>query len=339
MLPIETPRLRVRAMCADDAAEFSAYRSDPDVARFQSWATPVDVEAARRFIAEQQHLDGPTPDEWVQLAVERDGQLAGDVAVNLDTHSRVARLGYSLAPAHQGRGLASEAVGAVVDALVDDLGVHRVEAALDPRNVASARLLENLGFDHEGTAISSMFFKGAWVDDTLYGLTAERRRTWRDRPRHPPEEVRLGEVTVDNAEVVFELATHYSQRRFVAPMADSFADALFPAIENGAPVVPWLRAIEADGVLGGFMMTAERTAAHPETYLWRLLIDRWHQRRGIGDRALALLVDRLRAAGETTLLVGWSPGPGGPERFYLARGFVPTGHVDEDGEIEARLTF
>jgi len=150
--------------------------------------------------------------------------------------------------------------------------------------------------------------------------------------------VRLVEVTVDNAEVVFALATHDTQRRFVAPMADSFADALFPAIENGAPVVPWLRAIEADGVVAGFMMTAERTAAHPETYLWRLLIDRWHQRRGIGDRALALLVDRLRSAGEKTLLVGWSPGTGGPEPFYLSRRFVPTGRVDDDGEIEARAT-
>lgn len=339
MLPIETPRLRVRGMRAADAAEFSTYRSDPDVARFQSWATPFDLEAAQRFIAEQQRLDGPTPGEWVQLAVEFDGQLIGDVAVHLDARTQVAAIGYTLAPAHQGRGLAREAVEAVVDALIDTLGVHRVEATLDPRNIASARLLEVLGFDYEGVAVSAVFDDGEWTDDARYGLTAERRRAWRDRLRQPPVEVRLGEVTVESAEAVFGLATHHTQRRFVAPMADSFADALFPAIENGAPVVPWLRAIEADGVLVGFMMTAERTAAHPETYLWRLLIDRWHQRRGIGDRALALLVGRLRAAGETTLLVGWSTGAGGPEPFYLARGFVPTGRVDDEGEIEARLTF
>ena len=73
-------------------------------------------------------------------------------------------------------------------------------------------------------------------------------------------------------------------------------------------------------------------------YLWRLLIDRRHQRRGIGDRVLSLLVARLRAEGHESLLVSWHPGPGGPEPFYLARGFVPTGEVDED-EIVARLTF
>ena len=84
------------------------------------------------------------------------------------------------------------------------------------------------------------------------------------------------------------------------------------------------------------MMVADASAAHPVPYLWRLLIDRRHQRRRIGDRALDLLVERLRAEGHRSLLVSWHPGEGGPEPFYLRRGFVPTGVV-EDGEIEARL--
>ena len=108
-------------------------------------------------------------------------------------------------------------------------------------------------------------------------------------------------------------------------------------MENGRPVVPWLRAIEADGQPVGFMMLAERTDAHPEAYLWRLLVDRRHQRRGIGTRALGVLFDELRADGHETLLVGWVPGAGGPGPLYLA-GFVPTGEVDE-GEIVGRLRF
>ena len=93
---------------------------------------------------------------------------------------------------------------------------------------------------------------------------------------------------------------------------------------DGVPVVPWMRAIEADGELAGFVMMAVRTAHHPEPYLWRLLIDRRHQRRGIGDRVLGLLVDELRRDGESAMLVSWQPGPGGPEPFYLGRGFVAT---------------
>jgi ribosomal protein S18 acetylase RimI-like enzyme len=119
-------------------------------------------------------------------------------------------------------------------------------------------------------------------------------------------------------------------------MASSYADALFPDVVNGAPVVPWLRAIEADGERVGFVMLADVTTHHPEPYLWRLLIDRRHQRRGIGDRALTLLVDHLRAAGHRALLVDWNLGPGTPEPFYLRRGFVPVRNISAD-EVEGRL--
>jgi ribosomal protein S18 acetylase RimI-like enzyme len=83
-------------------------------------------------------------------------------------------------------------------------------------------------------------------------------------------------------------------------------------------------------------MLAQRTDAHPEAYLWRLLIDRRHQRRGIGTSALQLLFERLRAHGHESLLVSWHPGPGGPGPLYERLGFVPTGELEED-EVIARL--
>ena len=271
------------------------------------------------------------------MAIECDRTLAGDVAVRLEQDGRVARIGYTLAPACQGRGLAAEAVGAVVDRLFADVGVHRVEASIDGRNVPSARLLEGLGFELEGTSPRSVWAKGEWTDDARYGLDADGHARWAARPRHRPTDVRLVEITSQNSAAVLALRTHANEERFVAPVSGSFADALFPGSVDGAPVVPWMRAVEADGELVGFVMLAERTASHPEAYLWRLLIDRRHQRRGIGDRVLDLLADRLRSEGQATLLVSWVPGRGSPEPFYLRRGFVPTGVV-HDGEIEARLT-
>jgi RimJ/RimL family protein N-acetyltransferase len=337
LLPIATRRLVLRPMVADDATAFATYRSDPDVARFQGWQAPYPLESARRLIAGQAEMEGPVAGQWIQIAVTLDGQLAGDVAVGLDADGLIATLGYTLAPTHQGRGLATEAVGAIVDRLFDDVGVHRIEASLDPDNVPSARLLERLGFTYEGTALSAVLVGQEWVDDVRYALTVDARAAWAARPRHRPEEVRLVAITPDNAGAVLRLTTHRSQQRFVAPMPESFADALAPEPVNGVPVVPWYRAIEADGELTGFVMLAERTAAHPEPFLLRLLIDRRHQRRGIGDRVITLLAERLRAEGHRTLLVSWHPGEGGPEPFYLARGFVPTGTIEE-GEIEARLT-
>ena len=167
-------------------------------------------------------------------------------------------------------------------------------------------------------------------------MTRARWEQWRDRPRHPPEVVRLVPVTPENVRAVRALSTHHSQRAFVAPVLDSLADAMIPEVVDGAPVVPWLRAIEADGELVGFVMLALATSAHPDPYLWRLLVDRLHQRRSIATRALALVIEECRAQGGTALLTSWVPGKGTPEPFYLAHGFVPSG-LKEDGEMEGRL--
>ena len=335
-LPVTTARLVLRPFHRDDAEPLAAYRSDPDVARYQSWSAPYSLADARHLIAEVSEMDGPRPGAWIQIAVELDGALVGDVAVGLDATAAIATIGYTLAPAHQGQGLAREAAAAVVDRLFDVTGVHRVEASLDPRNVASARLVESLGFELEGVAKEAVRDGDGWSDDARYALTARSHAAWRDRPVGPPNEVRLVEITPATARAMLDVQTHPTQQRFISGMANSYADALFPDVINGAPVVPWLRAIEADGERVGFMMLATVTEHHPEPSLWRLLIDRRHQRRGIGDRALTLLVEQLRAEGHRALGVDWNLGPGTPEPFYLRRGFVKVRNVSED-EVEGRL--
>jgi len=335
-LPVATDRLRIRTLVPADAEAFAAYRSDPDVARYQSWSAPYPLASARQLIDGQSQLDGPTAGEWVQLAIEADGVLVGDVAVGLSGDGHTATIGYTLVPAHQGKGLATEAVAAVVDRLFEHSGVHRVEASVDPRNIASARIVEQVGFDFEGTAVSSVLADGEWTDDDRYALTADAHAAWGQRVRTAVKEVHLREVTAGNARALLALRTHRTQQRFVAPMAASFANALAPEVVHGAALVPWLRGIEADGELVGFVMIAEGTPTSPEPYLWRLLIDRRHQRRGIGSAALRLLFECLRAEGHRALNVSWVPGPGGPAPMYLAMGFAPTGEIDED-EIVARL--
>jgi GNAT superfamily N-acetyltransferase len=120
-------------------------------------------------------------------------------------------------------------------------------------------------------------------------------------------------------------------------MARSFANALVPDEEDGQRLEPWFRAIEADGELVGFLMIAEATPPGDIPFLWRLLIDRRHQGRGIGRRAVELLIERLRErGGADELHVSWYPGRGGPEPFYRKLGFVPDGRVIDD-EVVARL--
>ena len=153
------------------------YRNHPEVARYQDWSVPFTVEMAERMIAEQSTLDGPAGDQWVQLAIElRDGApigaAIGDVAVGVHDSSRQASVGYSITPAHQGNGYATEAVTAVIDALFGDAGVHRITASIDPQNVASRRVLDKLGFRFEGRSPLSVFVRGEWVDDDRFAVLA-----------------------------------------------------------------------------------------------------------------------------------------------------------------------
>lgn len=335
-LPIRSERLVIRAMRADDAPVFAAYRDDPVIAKYQDWDLPYTVADAERFVEEQSRLTWPALGEWIQLAVVHDGEMIGDVAVGRSADGHTASLGYTFAAIHHGRGFATEAAATVVDRLFAE-GVHRVAATADPHNHASARVLERIGFRYEGRAVASAFVRGEWLDEDRYAVLADERTSWLTRDLQPPDAVRLVEITPANRVEVGHITTHHSQEQFVTPVLGSYRDALVPEPDPaGGTVVPWMRAIEADGTLVGFMMLAEATATNPDPFLWRLLIGRWHQGRGIGRRAIGELVERLRREGHRRLLVSWHPGPGGPEGFYLGLGFVPTGEV-EHGETIAGL--
>ncbi|GGK81369.1 GNAT family N-acetyltransferase [Ornithinimicrobium pekingense] len=335
--PLRTERLLVRLPREDDVDVLTAYRNDPEVARLQDWELPYPRERAEQLVAAHADRDDVVPGEGTQLAVERDGQLVGDIYVGLDEHRGIAEIGFTLAREHQRQGYAVEAVSAVVDDLVDRLGVHRVVGELSPENLASARLLERLGMTFEHLAEKSFWWRGAWDDNLYYSMSADERRAWRDRPATPPDRVRLVELTHENFRDYGRLLTHRSQERFVATVRRSYADALFPEPEDGHPVVPVLGGIEADGEPVGFLMWADAVnAGTPEPYLWRFLVDRWHQGRGIGSRALGLWLDDLRAAGHAAVVTSWVQAPGGPEPFYLGAGFELTGELD-DGEAVARL--
>lgn len=122
-------------------------------------------------------------------------------------------------------------------------------------------------------------------------------------------------------------------------MARTFANLLvIGPDDSGRPYEPWPRVVVADDEVVGFVVMLEPTPTHPVPYLWRLLIDRRHQRRGIGTRVLDLITDRYRQRGDQVLRVQYGQGPGNPSPLYVAHGFVPTGKVVDD-EIEAILRF
>ena len=336
-VPIRTERLLIRPFRLDDVGAFVAWRNDPDVAKYQDWLLPYSMEEAEKTVSELIDMDGPKDKEWWMAVVanpDTDEPL-GELAVHLTWDGRTAEVGYTFAKAQWGKGYAVEALAALVDYLFEEVKVTRQFGMLDPDNPASAMVLERTGFLFEGHTKSSFWLGDDVTDDWIYGLTRPDWEKWRNRQRREPERIELIEITTENERTLSKLSTHKSQESFVAPMLASFTDALFPEVVDGAPVVPWMRAIVADDEIVGFVMLALRTEHHPEPFLWRLLIDRFHQRRGIGARVLDLIDEECLRMGDTTLLTSWGEGKGSPRAFYLRNGFEPTGRV-VDGETEGR---
>lgn len=334
---LRTDRLVLRTLDRRDITEFTRYRNLPEVARFQDWPLPYTRDHAHQLVDAVEELRRPTPGEWFQIAVEHAGILVGDLAVWLDGHAQLATIGYTLSPGHRGRGYATEGVSALVDWLFRRPGVHRITATLDPRNLASARVLERCGFEYVGTARSAALVRGEWSDDARFALLRTDRSAWRSRPTGPPRLVELVDIDADNVTAVGGLETSFSQRELVAPNLVSLAQALVPPVVRGERVRPWLRAVAADDELVGFVMLAEPYPGNPHPYLWRLLVDHRHQGRGIGRHVVLDIARRRRDEGATHLTVDWVPDvPSSPERFYRRLGFVPTGEV-HGGEVRALL--
>jgi RimJ/RimL family protein N-acetyltransferase len=171
---ITTERLVLRRFRPADAPVLAAYRSDPEVARYQSWDAPFPLLRAETAVANFIASDPDKPG-WFQYAVERTGDrvLIGDVAVRLHDNLKQAEIGFTLAAAYQKSGYATEAVGAVLDRLFRLQGLHKVTGECDARNTPSAGLMERLGFIREGHLRQQTWIKGEWTDDLIYGLLAE----------------------------------------------------------------------------------------------------------------------------------------------------------------------
>lgn len=175
---IATARLTLREFRPDDWPAVLAYQSDPRYLRYYAWESRTP-EAVRDFVAMFVGFQAETPRTRFQLAIETmaDGRLIGNVGVRLAAPgSRVADLGYELAPDAWGRGYATEAAGALRDFAFATLGVHRLWASCVADNTASARVLARLGLRREGHLRHAAYHKGRWWDELIFGLLEDEWR-------------------------------------------------------------------------------------------------------------------------------------------------------------------
>jgi RimJ/RimL family protein N-acetyltransferase len=178
---IVTERLLVRPFRLDDLEAFVAYRSDPEVARYQSWHAPYSIADAESLLRSVRGLVFGQPGDGMQLAIvdRASGAISGDCFVRVLTEQpETAEIGVTLARASQGKGLATEALTAVLTELFERQGLHRVFAEADDRNRPVRHLLERLGFRCEARQVEADWFKGEWSTLCLYAML---NREWGER--------------------------------------------------------------------------------------------------------------------------------------------------------------
>jgi len=171
-----TPRLVLRRFTSADASRLAAYRSMPEVARFQGWDAPYPAERAEAFVAWLSEHHPDEPGEWYQVAIaerEDPDRLIGDCGIRPRADEpAIVDIGFTLDPSVHGRGYATEAIGEMVRYLFEDRRKHKACADCDARNEASWRLMERLGFRREGTLRESYRDGDTWANEHLYGLLA-----------------------------------------------------------------------------------------------------------------------------------------------------------------------
>ena len=170
---LRTPRLRLREFRADDAEALYAVHSDPRVMRYWSFPAWTRLEQAHSKVADilDQRARGAVF-VWAVADAGSDRVIGSIAAFSVDRAQARAEIGYSLHADWHGRGLAQEALRAVLGFLIDELALARIEADIDPRNAASCRLVERLGFVREGLLRERWRVAGEVSDTALYGLLA-----------------------------------------------------------------------------------------------------------------------------------------------------------------------
>jgi [ribosomal protein S5]-alanine N-acetyltransferase len=184
-------RLRLRTLSEDDYDSWIEVR-----ARCRDWLVPWEPRPA---------LAPPTPEDRTSFSArcaarERErqmgsgfgfgifveGRLAGEITLSSIQRGpfQNAFVGYWVDQSLAGNGLAPEATVLVLQFAIEELGLHRVEIAIVPRNHASRRVVEKLGLREEGVALRYLEIDGRWEDHVRYAITAEE---WHERH----EELRL----------------------------------------------------------------------------------------------------------------------------------------------------
>jgi RimJ/RimL family protein N-acetyltransferase len=178
--PIETDRLRVQLLAESDLPALMQVNGDAEATRFLPYATWASLADAQAWYQRMVGLQAAGATLQFVVVHKALGVAIGTCLLfRFDEGSARAELGYVLGQAHWGQRLMQEALAALIGAAFGPMGLRRLEAEVDPRNQASGRLLQRLGFTKEGLLRQRWVTKGLPTDVEVFGLLAGE---WRGTP-------------------------------------------------------------------------------------------------------------------------------------------------------------
>jgi [ribosomal protein S5]-alanine N-acetyltransferase len=166
---LESSRLILREITIDDAQEIFDLRSNPETMKYvpRPLATSIDDALAHiKIIREKIETN-----EGINWAITIKGNpkfigIIGHYRIKWE-HFR-SEIGYMLLPQYHGQGIITEAIALMIDYGFNDMKMHTIEAIIDPRNIASARVLEKNGFVKEAHFIENEFYESKFLDTAIY---------------------------------------------------------------------------------------------------------------------------------------------------------------------------
>lgn len=170
-LQVVRERVRLRPFEESDLEAMATYRGDADVCRFLPFEpqSPDDIRRRNGHLMRGTSLEGERG--GVMLVIENDGTVIGDLVLfHLDIEAGSAEIGWVVSPAASGRGLATEAVRALIDTAFEVYGLRRLVAQIDADNARSVALAERLGLRREAHFVENEWFKGRWSDLLVYAV-------------------------------------------------------------------------------------------------------------------------------------------------------------------------
>lgn len=171
---LETSRLVLRATELGDAEQIFAMRSSADVMKYIPRPLSTTLDEAIEYINSlNERMTDKECINW-SITLKESGQMIGTIGFyRMKLEHYRAEAGYMLLPEYQGKGYVPEALNGILDFGFKQMGLHSVEALIDPENYGSMKVLEKCGFVKEAHFKENEFYNGKFIDTVIYSKLAK----------------------------------------------------------------------------------------------------------------------------------------------------------------------